>query len=101
VRRITVEIVSVGPPCLRCEATKLNVERVLSRLGLVDIALNMVDAEKILGRYGVVVSPSLVVNGSIKTMGRIPKEDEVENILKEAMKQSVLHSPTSEDEGQD
>lgn len=44
---------------------------------------NIVSRE-VVGRYGVLVSPALAVNGVVKIMGRVPSEEEVEKLIREA-----------------
>jgi len=99
-RRTKVEIISVGPPCLRCEATKLIVDRVVSRLELDDITVSMVDSEKTLGRYGVAALPSLAVNGSSEGWKVFLRRRKWRAFSRRLCKRLVLRSPNSWDEVQ-
>jgi len=87
---ITVEVIGVDPPCKRCQATLKNVEEAASALKAsgFDIRvskLNMVSKD-VIAKYGVVVSPSLAVNGVVRIVGKVPDIKEVERILRAAIK---------------
>lgn len=85
-----VEVVGVEPPCNKCKATLKNVEEVASKIRAEGInirvsKLNMA-SEDVIAKYGVLVSPSLVVNGVVKVVGRVPDKKEVERILRSITK---------------
>lgn len=85
-----VEVVGVEPPCNKCKATLKNVEEVASKIKAEGInirvsKLNMA-SEDVIAKYGVLVSPSLVVNGVVKVVGRVPDKKEVERILRSVIK---------------
>jgi len=44
-----------------------------------------VNSRQVIERYGIVMSPSVAINGVIKISGRIPKKEEVITIIKEAI----------------
>jgi bifunctional N-acetylglucosamine-1-phosphate-uridyltransferase/glucosamine-1-phosphate-acetyltransferase GlmU-like protein len=72
---ITVEVVGVDPPCKRCQATLKNVEEAASALKAsgFDIhvpKLNMVSKD-VIAKYGVVVSPSLAINGVVRIARKV------------------------------
>jgi protein-disulfide isomerase len=37
-------------------------------------------------KYGVLVSPAIAINNTVKFMGRVPNPDEIEKLIKEAAK---------------
>ena len=85
-----VEVVGVEPPCKKCQATLKNVEEAASELKTSGFnihvsKLNMASKD-VIAKYGVLVSPSLVVNGVVKIIGRVPDKKEVERILKATAK---------------
>jgi hypothetical protein len=43
-------------------------------------------SKDVIAKYGVVVSPSLVVNGIVRIVGRVPDKKEVERVLRAAIK---------------
>jgi hypothetical protein len=87
---ISVGVIGVEPPCKRCQATLKNVEEAVSEVkangfNVRVLKLNMASKE-VVAKYGVVISPSLAVNGSIKVAGRVPDKKEVERILRAAIR---------------
>jgi hypothetical protein len=86
-KRVNVEVIGASPPCKRCEVTWKNVEKAASivRSGEVDIAVKKVDimSKDVISRYGLLMSPAIIVNGVVKIRGRVPDVKEVETILRE------------------
>jgi protein-disulfide isomerase len=90
---VKVEVIGPEPACMRCQAAKKAVEKAAEKLRQAGIAVRVekvnIISKEIVHRYGVLVSPAVAVNGVVKVMGRIPKEDEIERLIKEAAKQSA------------
>jgi protein-disulfide isomerase len=89
-KEVKVEVIGPEPPCMRCQAAKKAVEKATEKLKQADI---MVDIKKInimskeaVQKYGVLVSPAIAINGTIKIMGRVPSPEEVEKLIMEAAK---------------
>jgi len=89
-KQVNVEIIGVSPPCKRCEATWKNVEKAAStvRSGDVDVVVRKVDimSKDVISRYGLLMSPAIIVNGLVKMMGRVPDVKEVETVLPDMIK---------------
>lgn len=87
-KRIHVEVIGVNPPCKKCEATWRNVEKAASTVKGVEVTMKKLDimSEDVTSRYGVIMSPAIALNGSVKIMGRVPDVKEVEALLKEMTK---------------
>ncbi|MBS7651479.1 MAG: thioredoxin family protein [Candidatus Bathyarchaeia archaeon] len=86
-KELNVEVIGSDPPCPRCRKTRENVERAASKHGVkVKITHLNASSREVVEKYGVLVTPALAVNGVIKTVGRIPSEEEVERILAESSK---------------
>jgi hypothetical protein len=83
----------------RMDATKLIVDRVVSRLELADITVSMVDSEKALGTYRVADLPSLAVNGSSERW-EVFQRGKWRAFSRRLCKRLVLRSPNSWDEVQ-
>jgi thiol-disulfide isomerase/thioredoxin len=82
---INVEIIGSDPPCPRCRKTRENTEKAASKLGMKIkiLHLNAVSRETV-EKYGILTTPALAVNGAVRTVGRIPSEEEIEKLLREA-----------------
>lgn len=66
----------LGPGCPRCEATKKNAEEAVAESGLSAEIIKVKDAMEI-ARHGVFSTPAVVVDGEVKSVGKIPTKDEI------------------------
>jgi len=87
-KEVKVEVIGPEPACMRCQAAKKAVEKAAEKLRQTGITVkvekvNMVSKE-IVSKYGVLVSPAIAVNGVVKVMGRVPREDEIGRLIREA-----------------
>ena len=71
-----MEIKVLGPGCPRCESTKKNVEEAVSESGLTVDIIKVTDTMEI-ARHGVFGTPAVVVEGEVKSVGKIPTKDEI------------------------
>jgi small redox-active disulfide protein 2 len=75
-RRITVEIKVLGPGCAKCQQTEKNVKEVVSETGA-DAKVEKVTNLLEIAKYGVFGTPAVVVDGQVKSVGKIPTKDEI------------------------
>ena len=75
-----MEIKVLGPGCPKCHQTEKVVMDVVSELGLTVDVEKVTDLMKIAG-YGVLVTPAVVVDGEVKSVGKIPSKEEVQSWL--------------------
>ncbi|MDI9620234.1 MAG: thioredoxin family protein [Candidatus Bathyarchaeia archaeon] len=89
-REVKVEIIGPEPPCVRCQTVKKLVETVAVKLKPLGIDVKVeklnITSGKVARKYGVLSSPALVINDAVKIQGRVPSEEEVESLIKEAAK---------------
>lgn len=71
-----MQIKVLGPGCPRCEATKKNVEEAVAESGLSAEIIKVKDAMEI-AQHGVFGTPAVVVDGEVKSVGKIPTKDEI------------------------
>ena len=71
-----MEIKVLGPGCPKCEATKKNVEEAVNESGLNADIKKVTDTMEI-AKHGVFGTPAVVVDGEVKSVGKIPKKDEI------------------------
>ena len=71
-----MEIKVLGPGCHRCETTKKNVEEAVTESGLNANITKVIDTLEI-ASYGVFGTPAVVVDGEVKSVGKIPTKDEI------------------------
>ena len=69
-----------GPGCANCEKTRQIVEAAVAAKG-VGAAIEKVKDFQEMAMMGVFSTPAVVINGEVKCVGRIPKQEEVEQWL--------------------
>ena len=75
-----MEIKVLGPGCPKCETTKKNVEEAVAELGVNAEIIKVTDTMEI-AKHGVFGTPSVVVDGDVKSVGKIPTKDEIKQWL--------------------
>jgi len=75
-----MEIKVLGPGCPRCEQTKKRVANAVAETG-VDAKIEKVTDLIEIAKYGVFVTPAVVVDGEVKSAGKIPTVEEVKTWL--------------------
>ena len=76
-----MEIKILGPGCPKCQQTEKIVQEAVAESGTnaqVEKVTNIMD----IARYGVFGTPAVVVDGQVKSVGKIPKKEEVLGWLK-------------------
>ena len=76
-----MEIKILGPGCARCEKTAKVVNEVVAETGS-DARVEKVTDMMQIAAHGVVSTPAVLVDGVVKSAGKIPKKDEVAGWLK-------------------
>ncbi len=70
----------LGTDCKKCIALKENTEAALKELGI-DVEVKKVEDINEIVKYGVMMTPALVVNGEVKFVGRVASPQEIVNVL--------------------
>ena len=71
-----MEIKILGPGCPKCKQTEDLVKAVVAETGM-DVKVEKVsDLMKIVG-YGVFGTPAVVIDGEVKSVGKIPTKEEI------------------------
>ena len=76
-----MQIKVLGPGCANCKKLEANVLEAVAQLN-VDVDIEKVDDIAEIMSYGLLSTPSLVVDGEVKSSGRVPSVAEIVNILK-------------------
>jgi small redox-active disulfide protein 2 len=77
-----LEIKVLGPGCDRCDKLERELMEVLAEMDL-SADLEHVRDIKEIGRYGVMGTPALIINGRVKCVGSVPPRDKIIEWLKE------------------
>ena len=71
-----MDIKVLGPGCPRCGQTEKNVREAVAESG-VDATIDKVSNVMEIARYGVFGTPAVVVDGEVKSVGKIPTKEEI------------------------
>lgn len=75
-----MEIKILGTGCSKCKKLTEATEEAAKELGLHYTLEKVTEMEKIIS-YSVMSTPALVVNGKVKSTGRIPSNEELKKML--------------------
>jgi len=70
----------LGPGCVRCEETYRVVRHVVESAGL-SCELVKVESYQRMAQLGVMATPAIAIDGGLVMSGRIPKAEEVKELL--------------------
>ncbi len=76
-----MDIKILGTGCAKCEQTEKLVKEVLAETGVIAQVEKVVDIKRIT-KYGVMITPAVVVDGEVKIVGKIPKKEDIMTWLK-------------------
>jgi small redox-active disulfide protein 2 len=71
-----MDIKVLGPGCAKCQQTEKIVKEAIAESGVPATVEKVTDVMEIAG-YGVFGTPAVVVDGEVKSVGKIPKKAEV------------------------
>ena len=78
---MTIQILGTG--CPKCQALDPNAKAAVAKVGLNAEVVKVTDIDKI-GEMGVMVTPALAIDGTVKKAGKILSVDEIIELVKEA-----------------
>ena len=71
-----MDIKVLGPGCPKCQQTEKVVKEAVAEAG-VDVQIEKVTDTMEIAGYGVFGTPAVVVDGDVKSVGKIPKKQDV------------------------
>jgi hypothetical protein len=77
-----LEVAILGPGCYSCNKLEQDVMAVLSESGI-QAALNHISDPKLMTQYGILPTPALIINGKVKSAGRVPSKSMIKKWLEE------------------
>lgn len=80
---LPVRVLVLGPGCPKCELVAKRARAVLEETGLAGQVEKVTDIETMLA-HGIAATPAVVVNGRVKSSGRIPRPEEIEAWIRES-----------------
>ncbi|MBW2091189.1 MAG: TM0996/MTH895 family glutaredoxin-like protein [Deltaproteobacteria bacterium] len=71
-----MEIKVLGPGCAKCKKTEEVVQEAVKEAGVDAQVVKVTDTMEIAG-HGVFGTPAVIVDGKVKSVGKVPKKEEV------------------------
>lgn len=78
-----MQLLVIGPGCAKCKTLAQFTEQAAKELGIT-YELNKVTDLKQIMALGVMMTPALAVNGTIKVVGKVPSIPEIKTLLQQA-----------------
>ena len=80
-----MEIKILGTGCPRCHEVEKRTINVLAEMNVAADVQKVTDIKKIM-EYKILGTPGLVINGKVKSAGKIPSKEEIKKWIEEEMK---------------
>lgn len=77
-----LEVTILGPGCYSCDKLEQDVMVVLSETGI-EASLNHITDPRLMAQYGILPTPALLINGKVKSTGRVPPKSVIKKWLEE------------------
>ena len=71
----------LGPGCARCHQTEKIVKEAVAEENA-DAVVEYVNDFKEIAKYGIFSTPAVVVDGVVKSVGKVPKKEEIKEWLR-------------------
>lgn len=75
-----MKIEILGSGCPKCKQLTANAEVAVKELSITAEIVKVAEIDKIIG-YGVMITPALVVDGTVVSSGKLLNKDEIKKIL--------------------
>ncbi len=86
---VKVECLGMVPPCKRCKKLEENTLKAAEKLRAEGIEVEVIKgdvmSEENQEKYGILMSPSVIVNGKVKYNGKLPDQRVMERLIREAV----------------
>jgi small redox-active disulfide protein 2 len=73
-----MEIKVLGPGCPKCKQTEQRVREAVAQAGITANIEKVTDVMEIAG-YGVLGTPAVIIDGQVKSVGKIPSTKEIKS----------------------
>jgi len=82
-RRLKMTIKILGTGCSKCKKLEDTVREVMQKNNIQGEIIKVTQLDDIM-KYGIMMTPGLVINEKVKSYGNIPKEEQILEWLKES-----------------
>jgi small redox-active disulfide protein 2 len=77
-----MQLLVIGPGCTKCKTLAQFTEQAVKELGVAAEITKVTDLKQIMA-LGVMMTPALAVNGTIKVVGKVPSVAEIKALLQQ------------------
>ncbi len=77
-----MDIAILGTGCPKCNKLAAETRKAVDEMGLNCEIRKVTEVAEIM-KYGVMITPALVIDGKVKSVGKVPSCDEIKGILSE------------------
>ncbi len=77
-----LEVIILGMGCYSCNQLEKDIMAVLSETGI-KAGLNHITDPSLIAQYGILPSPTLIINGKVKSAGTVPSKSMIKKWLEE------------------
>lgn len=78
-----MQLLVIGPGCAKCKTLAQFTEQAVKELGVTADIHKVTDLKQIIA-LGVMMTPALAVNGTVKVVGKVPSVAEIKTLLQQA-----------------
>lgn len=78
-----ISLLVIGPGCAKCKTLAQFTEQAVQELGVTADISKVTDLRQIMA-LGVMMTPALAINGTVKVVGRVPSVAEIKTLLQQA-----------------
>ena len=77
-----IEVVGLEPPCKKCTELLENARQAVAELGIeAEVTKKWTLSDEIRGKYGLLLSPALVIEGIVVAQGKVFKTERIVGLL--------------------
>jgi hypothetical protein len=79
---LVIEVIGLEPPCKKCNELLDNAKRAVAETGIeAEVVKKWTLSEEIRQKYGLLLSPALVIEGVVVTQGKVYKKERIVSLL--------------------
>jgi hypothetical protein len=80
---MVIEVIGLDPPCKKCTELIENARAAVAQAGVeAEVVKRWTLAPEIRDKYGLLLSPALVIDGMVVAQGKVYKTDRIVSLLK-------------------
>jgi hypothetical protein len=78
-----IEVIGLEPPCKKCNQLLENAKKAAEKVGVeAEVVKRWVLSEEVRRKYGLLLSPALVIEGMVVAQGKVYKTDRIASLLR-------------------